>query len=379
MTRRVLVVSHEASRTGAPRVAVEVLRSLAPLGVRRIALLRWDGPMKDEFRAHAEAVSLEPIRRFRALLRRQHRTRAIANRLEELVAGAVILRHRPHVVYLNTVKSASYIRPALLLRRPVVLHVHELEPLASQTLARFRLERSYTGVHLVACSAEVRDNLALITGVDAGDIVVVQSAVDQARIGSLARRPAGVPPVEPPGAVVVGSCGLANTGKGVDIWLDMAGLVRSRASQLAIDVRFVWVGREDFDGLADTLRRLGLEDVVRFTGDLSNPYPEIASFDVFTHTARQDSFPLAILEAMALGRPVVAFDVGGIRGQLGDTGVLVPAGDVEAMAEAVTALAGDAASRGEIGSRAGERAARRFSIDRLHTTIRQVVGALAAP
>jgi len=292
----------------------------------------------------------------------------------------VLLRYRPRLVYLNTVKSACYVRPALLLRRPVVLHVHESEPDASQVLRRYRLGPHYAAVRLVACSTEVGASLSAATGVPVERITVIPSMVDTERIGALAGRsdaaghaPAGSAPV------VIGACGLANAGKGVDQWLEVARLVVDRAVELDLDVEFVWVGRQDLHGLADMVRRLGLDGTVRFTGELANPYPVLSRFDVFTHPARQDSFPLVVLEAMTLARPVVAFDVGGLRGQLGDAGVVVPAGDVAAMAEAVLSLAGDRAARRALGERAAARATAQFSISSLHDAVRGMVLGLLDP
>jgi len=322
-------------------------------------------------------VSLEPLRRTRVLLRRGRRTRRIANRLEQLVAGAVLLRHRPHVVYLNTVKSACYVRPALLLRRPVVLHVHELGLLASHTLRRYRLGKLYHRVRLVACSAEVATSLSGVSGVAVHAITVIPSMVDGPRIESLARQRLGgalLPEGSHP--VLVGACGLGNVGKGVDQWLTMARLVRDRATDLDLDVRFVWIGRPDVEHLHDRLRDLELEAVVQFTGELENPYPVMAQVDVFTHPARQDSFPLVVLEAMALARPVVAFDVGGIPTQVGDAGIVVPAGDVEAMAEAVIRLGTDAAARRDLGAKATARVKAHFSIERMHDATRHVLESL---
>lgn len=374
MSRPVLVVSHEASRTGAPRVAVEVLHALGAAELRCVAVLRWPGPMAGEFAAAAASVRLEPLRRGRALLRRWPRTRRVADIVEQVVAGAVLLRYRPRLVYLNTVKSACYVRPARLLRRPVVLHVHESEPDASRVLRRYRLGPHYAAIRLVACSTEVGASLSAATGVPAERITVIPSMVDTERIGALAGRPdGGRPPAGGPGTVVVGACGLANAGKGVDRWLEMAGLAAAGAGELEDRLVFVWVGRRDMAGLDDAVRRLGLEDSVRFTGELANPYPELARFDVFTHPARQDSFPLVVLEAMALARPVVAFDVGGVRSQVGDAGVMVPAGDAAAMAAAVVSLAGDPAARRALGERAAARVTAEFSIAGLHEAVRAVV------
>jgi len=70
--------------------------------------------------------------------------------------------------------------------------------------------------------------------------------------------------------------------------------------------------------------------------------------------------PMTVLEAMALGVPVVATDVGGVRGMLGeDAGICVPPRDTDALADAWTRVLTDPALRAGLG-RAGAARARRF-------------------
>ena len=59
-----------------------------------------------------------------------------------------------------------------------------------------------------------------------------------------------------------------------------------------------------------------------FLGEIENPYPLFDRMDVFTVTSRADPFPLVVLEAMALGKPVVGFAEGGVPEQLDTTGIL---------------------------------------------------------
>src|SRR4051812_23355984 len=68
-TRRVVLVSHEASLSGAPRVAVEVVRTLVANSAPVVAVLRWGGPLRDDFVEAGAIVRMEPFRRSRALLR----------------------------------------------------------------------------------------------------------------------------------------------------------------------------------------------------------------------------------------------------------------------------------------------------------------------
>lgn len=91
--------------------------------------------------------------------------------------------------------------------------------------------------------------------------------------------------------------------------------------------------------------RLGLTDAVRFPGflDLPGKLREGDQADIFINTSHVDNMPVAVVEACALGLPVVSTDVGGVPDLLtdGQTGLLTPDGDVERMAAAIRRLLGD--------------------------------------
>jgi len=101
--------------------------------------------------------------------------------------------------------------------------------------------------------------------------------------------------------------------------------------------------------------------------------------DVYVHAARADTFPNVVLEALACGTPVVATAVGGIPEQVKPlerwnvetfhpfseaTGILVPPGDAEAMADAVVALLTNETLRKRLGEHAAEDARKRFDLER---------------
>ena len=88
--------------------------------------------------------------------------------------------------------------------------------------------------------------------------------------------------------------------------------------------------------------------------------------DVYLHPARADTFPNAVLEAMACGTPVVAARVGGIPEQIDDgrTGMLVPAGDDVAMANAIDAILGDGTLRSRMRDAAIDRVQQFFTSER---------------
>ncbi|MGH1355083.1 MAG: glycosyltransferase family 4 protein [Thalassovita sp.] len=102
---------------------------------------------------------------------------------------------------------------------------------------------------------------------------------------------------------------------------------------------------------------------IRITGPLTHPQmmQEIAGADLVVVPSHFEGFGLTALEAMALSRPVIASTAGGLPEVLGDTGVLVPPGDPQALADAITDLLGNPDKRKSLGQAARQRAEKQFS------------------
>lgn len=114
--------------------------------------------------------------------------------------------------------------------------------------------------------------------------------------------------------------------------------------------------------------RLVDTDRIRFVGYLKDPV-QVAKFyqaaDIYLHAAKAETFPNAVLEALACGTPVVATAVGGIPEQVEDgvTGFLVPQGNAEVMASRIEQLLSDDELRREMGIQAAKSARSRFSLE----------------
>jgi glycosyltransferase involved in cell wall biosynthesis len=113
------------------------------------------------------------------------------------------------------------------------------------------------------------------------------------------------------------------------------------------DVTVVSIGGEKHAGDLARVRALADDAEVsgglRFLGRRPDALDFIAAADVFVNPADFEGLPVAVLEAMALGRPVVATAVGGVPGLVhdGDTGLLVPPGDPAALAAAIARVLDD--------------------------------------
>jgi len=130
-------------------------------------------------------------------------------------------------------------------------------------------------------------------------------------------------------------------------------------------LRLVIVG----EGALDTqLRRLvqkkGLDGAVRFTGYRTDVAEILDAVDIFVHPSLWEGFGLSILEAMAMGKPVIASRVSAIPELVEDgiTGFLVPPTDTGSLARSIVKLAGDTGLRKQCGQKAHERWKTCFSV-----------------
>jgi glycosyltransferase involved in cell wall biosynthesis len=140
--------------------------------------------------------------------------------------------------------------------------------------------------------------------------------------------------------------------------------------------------------LAAEIRRLELEDSVELAGERSDVPELLAASDVFVLSSRSEGLPVSVLEAMAAELPVVASAVGGLAELIenGVTGVLVPAGDERALAEALGRLVKDPGRRRSLGAAGRARAEaefdlaafRRAHLDLYHRRL-ELAGAVAEP
>ena len=124
--------------------------------------------------------------------------------------------------------------------------------------------------------------------------------------------------------------------------------------------------------LEASARDLGLAGRAHFTGWFDDVPAAMSDLDVVALTSRNEGTPVALIEALAAGRPVVATDVGGVRHVVEDgvTGLLAPMDDAVAVADGVQTLLGDGALAARLAACGRERVAAQFGRDRLVADIR---------
>lgn len=169
--------------------------------------------------------------------------------------------------------------------------------------------------------------------------------------------------------LLVGTVGQLDPLKGHEDFVRAAVLIHARKQF----VNFVIVGEDASQAgehrarLENLIAELNLEKCVRLAGWTNDVASVLRTFDVFVSASRNESFGLAIAEAMVSGVAVVATMTAGAREIIEDnvTGKLVPVGDIEAMAGAIDSLLADELARETFGARAQHAARENFSLERM--------------
>jgi len=154
---------------------------------------------------------------------------------------------------------------------------------------------------------------------------------------------------------------------------DLATLVRAIARLDGVHLALIGDGeqRAELEGLVASL---GLEGRVHLPGWADDVAAWVADLDVVALTSRNEGTPVALIEALAAGRPVVATAVGGVPFVVHDgaTGWLVPPGDPAAVAEALGAALADPIGAARLAAKGRVESLARFGADRLVADIRQL-------
>ncbi len=229
---------------------------------------------------------------------------------------------------------------------PLALYVNLLESL---------VPRAYAGCRFVAISESTKRDLER-RGIPGGSIDVVPCGMD-----ADAYSPDPSVRVEPGSILYVGRI---KKYKGIQFLLEAVALLGRRG----VPARLRVVGSGDYLGrLRDRAGALGISSSVEFTGFVEEAakLTELRRAWVAALPSEKEGWGLTVVEANACGTPVVASDSDGLRDSVrhGETGLLVPHGNAEALADALQSILGDASLRARL-SDGGLAWARSFTWER---------------
>ncbi|MCX5493264.1 methyltransferase domain-containing protein [Kaistia dalseonensis] len=344
----ILVICHEASRTGAPILGWNLVRDLRkkhPV----ITLLMRGGALQDDFAAESDLV-VGPLTEeewhpaeFAFLAERIAQAYkplyAVANSIvtsplvppfAALGVPSVALVHE----FASYTRPLSWMRPALDWAAHIVFPAHVVAKSAYENFPGFEMRR---GVHVLAQGRQlVPDGTSEAEGEAEPDIGEVMRSADEAD------------------TFIVLGAGYVHIRKGVDLFLSVAAAARRHAP--GVRFKFIWVGdgyKPDEDAsysvyLREQINKSGLDDSVVFLDHVSEFEPAYRTADVFFMSSRLDPQPNVGIDAITLGLPTICFEGASGTGEVlasdpETRALVVPHLDVEAAAQAICQLATDPA------------------------------------
>jgi glycosyltransferase involved in cell wall biosynthesis len=349
---RVAHIIHCLGRGGAESVLVDLASAAESAGLELVVVALSPAPDP----VHARALRAQGVEVVELGLGRWD-LRAVPRTVRVLRAHEVALVHT-HLKHADLVGAAA----ARRLRLPQVSTLHVIEDAGLSRMARCKraaglAARRWSAARTIALSSRQEDWYRRFSGSAAGVVVLPNGVVDPGSVnaedGAAVRARIGVPP----GAQLVMSVSLMRPEKGHALLLDaVSTLPRDWPGVVALagdgPLRPALEARVRADP--------SLRDRVRFLGYRSDVPSLLRAADLVLHTSLEDALPTTLIQALAIGVPVVATDVGGIPDIVGpNAGILVPtrAGEV---AEALRVLAADPDLRSALGAGGRTRYEERF-------------------
>lgn len=270
-------------------------------------------------------------------------------------AVSLVRQHDIRVLHANSAAPTQWLVPAAAWTRlPLLTHLH---------IGYRRRSRYVLLLHQADLVVGVADHVAqplLADGMPADRVRTIHNGIDPARLQpgpEPLRRRLGIPEE----ALLIGSIGSLILRKGHDVLLRaIAGIPPgAHAPRLVI----AGSGPEAAE-IEQIARDCGVADRVCFAGHMPDPGSLYAASDLFVLASRGEGLPLVVAEAGYFGLPVVTTRVGGTPEIVldGETGLLVEAGDVDGLREAILRLSADPSLRRRLGAAARARVKAGFTV-----------------
>jgi glycosyltransferase involved in cell wall biosynthesis len=337
-------------RGGQNQVLVTV-NGLRSLGHRTMLVAHPGGELRQRAQEGLELLPLAPVTEM-DLGAAWRLSRAIKQ-----LKPDVLHAHDPHAVAMAAMAlsmSTQLAKPPLIASRRVDFH------LKGNALSRWK----YRQVDCFICASRAIREMLVADGVPAQRAVTVHEGIDLERIAS-------APPAKlhedfwlPHEAPIVGNVAALVPHKGQRHLIEAAALVVRQVP----DARFVIAGEGELrPALERQIKDHHLEKHVFLAGFRPDVLSLHKAFDIFVMSSVTEGLGTSLLDAMAAGKPVVATAAGGIPEVVvdGETGLLVPPRDHDALAGAIVTLLKDAGVRRRLGDAGLRRAQQKFSAERM--------------
>lgn len=344
--KKVLFISHDAGRSGAPMVFLHFLRYCKLHAIfQPLIICLESGALIKEFEKCGKVIIWnEPVRYPRFYER-------IYTRIKSKILGAPvhkplieIISFQPDIIFSNTIlshKVANEIKKKTGAKW--ISYVHEMDYSIKARYSDFVTPNLIKNIDyvLAACQDIVLDFTEKYN-VEISNITCVNEFIDIKAISSPTISALQIKKdLNLDNTFIVGGSGYFLWRKGIDLFLQLAIILNKTAPEK--DIKFLWVGGIDHIskvGVDWDLEKTGLKGKVIFVGEQDVPQNYFQLFDIFFMSSKEDPFPLVSMEAAALGKPIMFFDKsGGMEEFVNDnTGYKLPYADLLYTADLVCHL-----------------------------------------
>lgn len=245
-------------------------------------------------------------------------------------------------------------------------HLHITPPAGGAGSWKSRLRRrllrrltSRARTRFIAVSDAVREQMAAYYGIPLERITTVRNGVRVAEFSVEA-----APPRAASGELIIGAAGRLEPMKGFEFLIDAAARLRQQGVPFQLKIAGSGQRRDALQALA---RSHGIEQQVEFLGQVTDMPAFYRRLSVFVlPSVSTEGLPLVVLEAMAMGLPVVATRLAGAPEVIEDgrTGVLLPPGDSASLAAALARLAADRAQLSRLAAAGAAHVRSHFTVER---------------
>jgi glycosyltransferase involved in cell wall biosynthesis/PAS domain-containing protein len=376
---RVCYLDHTAKLSGGEIALARLLETIDRKAIDPWVILAEDGSLAERLRAIGIRVDIVPLSDTVLDVRKDSVQSGIFSKvgliLQVLAYGfkvAALIRTQPvDIIHTNSLKSDIYgMLVSRLCRVPLIWHIRDhidVTYLPSFAVKMMRFLAARVPAFVIANSQSTLDQLHLAV---AKPGAVVPSGVDPQGEVVYDGIASGIPPVASD-TLMTGPLRIAIVGrlagwKGQHIFLEAA----SKLVEAGIDAQFLIAGTAMFGedsyvaDLHSQVDRLGLQGKVQFLGHVDPIEAFLPTVSILVHASTSpEPFGQVVIEGMAAGIPVVATDGGGVKETVvhGETGLLVPMGNAQALADALRMLIDRPELRAKLSTKGRQRVLRHFT------------------
>lgn len=319
----IVFFTYTASSAGANKMTFLIAKHFQKEGVRSMVICGEGGPLVEQY---GKSIDIEILNKKKFNFG-SGVGKKVADRIRYynnyFKSDDILRKIKPQAAYLSNSSDYGYNKAILENKIKLVLHAQGINTSLVNSKKKNR-DYLYYADHIISVSDIVKTNMIFNFGIDPMKITTVYNGIDPLEIyGKLAnprfnRSSFGFDKND----FVISSAGTLCWGKGSDIFVDTAIKVLEKTNNPRI--KFIWIGAESKNnslpnadkGMQSILEKIikdrHLDKNIIFVPAIDQPYDIYNLTDLYVICSREEAFGLVIIENMLLGKPIVAFPIGGI-------------------------------------------------------------------